>query len=102
MRDAVDGATGKIYNVDNKEIRLYNVTIVDDSETPTGNQVTLSNFNSTIQSNAAWILGSQQLATSFYNSTLSDFDGAIQRLILASNTLFGKGGQLTDIIEPKK
>ncbi len=46
--------------------------------------------------------GSQQLATSFYNSTLSDFDGAIQRLILASNTLFGKGGQLTDIIEPKK
>ena len=102
LRDAVDGATGKIYNVDNKEIRLYNVTIVDDSETPTGNQVTLSNFNSTIQSNAAWILGSQQLATSFYNSTLSDFDGAIQRLILASNTLFGKGGQLTDIIEPKK
>lgn len=102
LRDAVDGATGKIYNVDNKEIRLYNVTIVDDSETPTGNQVTLSNFNSTIQSNAAWILGSQQLATSFYNSTLSDFDGAIQSLILASNTLFGKGGQLTDIIEPKK
>ena len=102
LRDAVDGATGKIYNVDNKEIRLYNVTIVDGSETPTGNQVTLSNFNSTIQSNAAWILGSQQLATSFYNSTLSDFDGAIQRLILASNTLFGKGGQLTDIIEPKK
>lgn len=102
LRDAVDGATGKIYNVDNKEIRLYNVTIVDDSETPTGNQVTLSNFNSTIQSNAAWILGSQQLVTSFYNSTLSDFDGAIQRLILASNTLFGKGGQLTDIIEPKK
>lgn len=102
LRDAVDGATGKIYNVDKKEIRLYNVTIVDDSETPTGNQVTLSNFNSTIQSNAAWILGSQQLATSFYNSTLSDFDGAIQRLILASNTLFGKGGQLTDIIEPKK
>ena len=102
LRDAVDGATGKISNVDNKEIRLYNVTIVDDSETPTGNQVTLSNFNSTIQSNAAWILGSQQLATSFYNSTLSDFDGAIQRLILASNTLFGKGGQLTDIIEPKK
>ena len=102
LRDAVDGATGKIYNVDNKEIRLYNVTIVDDSETPTGNQVTLSNFNSTIQSNAAWILGSQQLATSFYNSTLSDFDGAIQRLILASNTLFGTYKELKYIIEPKK
>ncbi|MFS2388831.1 hypothetical protein AAH166_15775 [Bacteroides fragilis] len=102
LRDAVDGATRKIYNVDNKEIRLYNVTIVDDSETPTGNQVTLSNFNSTIQSNAAWILGSQQLATSFYNSTLSDFDGAIQRLILASNTLFGTYKELKYIIEPKK
>lgn len=102
LRDAVDGATGKIYNVDNKEIRLYNVTIVDDSETPTGNQVTLSNFNSTIQSNAAWMLGSQQLATSFYNSTLSDFDGAIQRLILASNTLFGTYKELKYIIEPKK
>lgn len=102
LRDAVDGATGKIYNVDNKEIRLYNVTIVDDSETPTGNQVTLSNFNSTIQSNAAWILGSQQLATSFYNSTLSDFDGATQKLILASKILFGTGGELGGIVEPKK
>ena len=64
--------------------------------------MTLSNFNSTIQSNAAWILGSQQLATSFYNSTLSDFDGAIQRLILASNTLFGTYKELKYIIEPKK
>lgn len=103
LRDAVDGATGKIYNVDNKEIRIYNVTIVDDSETPTGNQVTLSNFNSTIQNGGSvWILGSQQLTTSFYNSTLSDFDGAIQRLILASNTLFGTYKELKYIIEPKK
>ncbi|WP_431433601.1 hypothetical protein ACRASS_01975 [Bacteroides hominis] len=102
LRDAVDGATGRIYNVDNKEIRIYNVTIVDDSETPTGNQMTLSNFNSAIQNNVAGILGSQQLATTFSNNTLSDFDGAIQRLILASKTLFGKGGELANIIEPKK
>lgn len=102
LRDAVDGATGKIYNVDNKEIRLYNVTIVDDSETPTGNQVTLSNFNSTIQSNAAWILGSQQLATSFSGNALSDFDGATQKLILASKILFGTDGELGGIVEPKK
>lgn len=103
LRDAVDGATQKVYNVDNKEIRLYNVVVIDDSGAPAGNQMTLSIFNSHIQRNDnSQILGNQQLATSFYNSTLSDFDGAIQRLILASNTLFGKGGQLTDIIEPKK
>lgn len=103
LRDAVDGATQKVYNVDNKESRLYNVVVIDDSGAPAGNQMTLSIFNSHIQRNDnSQILGNQQLATSFYNSTLSDFDGAIQRLILASNTLFGKGGQLTDIIEPKK
>lgn len=103
LRDAVDGATGKIYNVDNKEIRLYNVTIVDDSETPTGNQVTLSNFNSTIRgANNSWILGNQQLATSFYGNALSDFDGATQKLILASKILFGTGGELGGIVEPKK
>lgn len=103
LRDAVDGATGKIYNVDNKEIRLYNVTIVDDSETPTGNQVTLSNFNSTIRgTNNSWILGNQQLATSFSGNALSDFDGATQKLILASKILFGTGGELGGIVEPKK
>lgn len=103
LRDAVDGATGKIDNVDNKEIRLYNVTIVDDSETPTGNQVTLSSFNSTIRgTNNSWILGNQQLATSFYGNALSDFDGATQKLILASKILFGTGGELGGIVEPKK
>lgn len=50
----------------------------------------------------SWILGSQQLATSLYGSTLSDFDGAIQRLLLASNTLFGTYKELKYIIEPKK
>lgn len=103
LRDAVDGATGKIDNVDNKKIRLYNVTIVDDSETPTGNQVTLSSFNSTIRgTNNSWILGNQQLATSFYGNALSDFDGATQKLILASKILFGTGGELGGIVEPKK
>lgn len=71
--------------MDNKEIRLYNVVVIDDSGTPAGNQMTLSIFNSHIQRNDnSQILGNQQLATSLYNSTLSDFDGAIQRLILAS------------------
>lgn len=102
LRDAVDGATGRV-NVDNKEVRLYSVAVIDDSGTPTGNQVTLSSFNSHIQRNDnSQILGNQQLATSFYNSTLSDFDGAIQRLILASNTLFGTYKELKYIIEPKK
>lgn len=102
LRDAVDGATGRV-NVDNKEVRLYSVAVIDDSGTPTGNQVTLSSFNSHIQRNDnSQILGNQQLATSFYNSTLSDFDGAIQRLILASNTLFGTGDALSSIVEPKK
>lgn len=103
LRDAVDGATQKVYNVDNKEIRLYNVVVIDDSGTPAGNQMTLSIFNSHIQRNDnSQILGNQQLATSLYNSTLSDFDGAIQRLILASNTLFGTYKELKYIIEPKK
>ncbi|MFK2460552.1 hypothetical protein ACIXQB_08765 [Bacteroides fragilis] len=103
LRDAVDGATQKVYNVDNKEIRLYNVVVIDDSGTPAGNQMTLSIFNSHIQRNDnSQILGNQQLATSFYNSTLSDFDGAIQRLILASKILFGTGGELGGIVEPKK
>lgn len=102
LRDAVDGATGRV-NVDNKEVRLYSVAVIDDSGTPTGNQVTLSSFNSHIQRNDnSQILGNQQLATSFDNSTLSDFDGAIQRLILASNTLFGTYKELKYIIEPKK
>ena len=104
LRDAVDGATGKIYNVDNKEIRLYNVTIVDDSETPTGNQVTLSSFNNSMSNSNSnsWILGSQQLVTSFSNNALSDFDGATQKLILASKTLFGTDDALSSIVEPKK
>lgn len=102
LRDAVDGATGRV-NVDNKEVRLYSVAVIDDSGTPTGNQMTLSSFNNSYMSNSnSWILGSQQLTTTFYNNTLSDFDGAIQRLILASKTLFGKGGELANIIEPKK
>ncbi len=102
LRDAVDGATGRV-NVDNKEVRLYSVAVIDDSGTPTGNQVTLSSFNNSYMGNDnSWILGSQQLATSLYGSTLSDFDGAIQRLLLASNTLFGTYKELKYIIEPKK
>ena len=67
LRDAVDGATGRV-NVDNKEVRLYSVAVIDDSGTPTGNQVTLSSFNSHIQRNDnSQILGNQQLATSFYS-----------------------------------
>ena len=101
LRDAVDGATGRV-NVDNKEVRLYSVAVIDDSGTPTGNQVTLSSFNSYMSNSNSWILGNQQLATTYYNSTLSDFDGAIQRLLLASNTLFGTYKELKYIIEPKK
>lgn len=103
LRDAVDGATQKVYNVDNKEIRLYNVVVIDDSGTPAGNQMTHSIFNSHIQRNDnSQILGNQQLVTYLYNNALSDFDGATQKLILASNTLFGTGDALSSIVEPKK
>ena len=42
------------------------------------------------------------MVTSFSNNALSDFDGATQKLILASKTLFGTDDALSSIVEPKK
>ena len=103
LRDAVDGQTAIFTGVDNKKYRFYNVTIVANDATPKNNEMTLANFNNNVNDGGwtvEYILGPEGLITGVWQ--VSEFDGATQKLILASNTLFGTDKSLKYIIEPKK